>query len=424
MNILILGGGGREHALAWACAQNPKADRIIVAPGNAGVDAVAECARLDPCDADSVLALCADRAVDLVIVGPEAPLVAGIADALSEAGIAVLGPSAEAARLESSKAFTKEICAAAGAPTAAARAFEALDEALAHLREVGAPIVVKADGLAAGKGVVVAEDLEEAEEALRARLRAPGDRVVIEEVLRGTEASLFVLCDGEKALAVGTAQDHKRAHEGDAGPMTGGMGAFSPAPVLTPEVEARAMDEIVRPVLRDMARRGTPYRGVLYAGLMVEDGAPRLVEFNCRFGDPETQVLAMRLGGQMLDLVHACAEGRLDAMRPRWAEDHALTVVIAAEGYPGEHARGEEIRGLDDLPEGADRMTFHAGTAREDGRTVSAGGRVLCATGRGATRAEARARAYALAEAVDWPGGRYRRDIGGAPAGRDVGGTE
>ncbi len=351
-----------------------------------------------------------------MIVGPEGPLAAGVADVLRAAGIAVLGPSAAAARLEASKGFAKEICDAAGVPTAPWARFEAVEPALAHVRARGAPIVVKADGLAAGKGVTVAETVAEAEAAVRGALGgahgAAGASVVIEAFMIGEEASLFVLCDGEEALVVGTAQDHKRAFDGDQGPNTGGMGAYSPAPVLTAEVEARAMAEIVRPTLTEMVHRGTPYRGVLYAGLMIEDGAPRLVEWNCRLGDPECQVLAMRLGAQMLDLMLACAEGRLGEARVRWADDHALCVVLAAAGYPGRHAAGEAIGGLDALPEDSWRMTFHAGTARQGGDVVSAGGRVLTATARGSSLREARDAAYALAASVDWPGGRYRRDIG------------
>ena len=414
MNILILGGGGREHALAWAVSQNPKCDRLIVAPGNAGIENLAEVARLDILDPAAVVQFATDAAIDFVIVGPEAPLVAGVADALAVAGILVFGPSAKAARLEASKAFTKEVCDAAKIPTAAWHRFGTPAEAAAHIRAHGAPVVVKADGLAAGKGVTVATTAEEALAALDA-LDAP---VVLEELLTGEEASFFALCDGETALPVGTAQDHKRAFDGDAGPNTGGMGAYSPAPVLTHAVAARVMDEIVHPTLAEMTRRGTPYRGVLYAGLMIEDGAPRLIEYNVRFGDPEAQVLMMRLGAQALDLMQACAEGRLSATRVNWADDHALTVVLAAKGYPGAHAKGEEIGALAALQEDTSHMTFHAGTAREDGRVVSAGGRVLNATARGATLTEARARAYTLAEAVDWPGGFFRRDIGWRGLGR------
>ena len=422
MNILILGGGGREHALAWACAQNPRCGRLIVAPGNAGTAGIAENAALGILDGDAVAAFCDARSVDLVIVGPEGPLAAGVADVLRAAGIAVVGPSAAAARLEASKSFAKEVCDAAGVPTAAWARFDDEAAALAHVRAAGAPIVVKADGLAAGKGVTVAETVEAAEAAVRGALGgafgAAGASVVIEAFMPGEEASLFVLCDGEVALPIGTAQDHKRAFDGDVGPNTGGMGAYSPAPVLTREVEARAMAEIVRPTLREMARRGGPYRGVLYAGLMIEEGAPRLVEWNCRLGDPEAQVLAMRLGAQVLDLMSACAEGRLDEARVRWADDHALCVVLAAAGYPGAHARGEAIGGLDALPEDSARMTFHSGTAMRGGQVVSAGGRVLTATARGPTLPAARDAAYALVAGVDWPGGRHRTDIGWRVLGR------
>jgi phosphoribosylamine--glycine ligase len=416
MNILILGGGGREHALAWAILQNPKCDRLIVAPGNAGIAEIAECADLAIEDPGAVATFAADSSIDFVVIGPEAPLVAGVADRLEEAGILVFGPSAAAARLEASKAFTKEVCAACGAPTAAYARFSDAAAAKAHVAAAGAPIVVKADGLAAGKGVVVAATAAEAERAIDAMLGGAfgeaGAEVVIEEVLAGEEASFFVLSDGAEVLPIGTAQDHKRIGEGDTGPNTGGMGAYSPAPVMTPEVERRALDEIVRPVVAEMARRGTPYRGVLYAGLMIEAGRPRLVEFNVRFGDPECQVLMMRLGAQVLDLMLAAAEGRLAECRVHWADDHALTIVLAAEGYPGQYETGAPIRGIDALPEDSFRMTFHAGTARTEAGLAAAGGRVLNATGRGATLAEARSRAHALAEAVAFPGCVWRRDIG------------
>ena len=415
MNILILGGGGREHALAWATLQNPKCDRLIVAPGNAGIAAIAECASLDPCDRGAVLDLVDEESIDLVIVGPEAPLVAGIADAVAAAGVRVLGPTAAAAALEASKAHTKEICDAAAVPTARWARFEAAAPARDHVARQGAPIVVKADGLAAGKGVTVAATEAEALAALDALFANGAGACVIEEVLAGTEASLFVLCDGETCLPIGTAQDYKRALDGDRGPNTGGMGALSPAPVMTPAVIDRAVERIVRPTLAAMARRGTPYRGVLYAGLMVDAaGAPSLVEYNARFGDPEAQVLMMRLGAQALDLMQACAEGRLADCDVHWAPDHALTVVIAARGYPGAHATGEAIAGIEALPASSRQIVFHAGTARRDGQLVSAGGRVLCATARGATRAEARALAYDLVDRIDWPGGACRGDIGGS----------
>ena len=416
MNILILGSGGREHALAWAVKQNPKCDRLIVAPGNAGIAALAECADIDILDGAAVVGFAAENAMDFIIIGPEAPLAAGVADATRAAGILTFGPSAAAARLEASKAFTKEICDACGAPTAGYARFTDLAPALAHIRQQGAPIVVKADGLAAGKGVVVAMTLAEAEAAvidiLGGSMGSAGAEVVIEEFMTGEEASFFVLTDGVTALPIGTAQDHKRAFDGDSGPNTGGMGAYSPAPVLTDAIADRAMAEIILPTIAEMARRGTPYQGVLFAGLMIEAGQGRLVEYNARFGDPETQVLMMRLGAQALDLLLACAEGRLDQAQVNWAEDHALTVVMAAQGYPGEYEKGSEIRGLEALPEDSFQMVFHAGTTGVDGKILATGGRVLNATARGDTLAQARERAYALIDRIDWPEGFCRRDIG------------
>ena len=416
MNILILGSGGREHSLAWAVMQNPKCDRLIVAPGNAGIAQIADCAALDIENGGAVVSFAEENAIDFVIIGPEAPLAAGVADRLREAGILVFGPSAGAARLEASKSFTKEICDAAGAPTAAYARFTEAEPAKAYIRQQGAPIVVKADGLAAGKGVIVAMDeataLEAVDDMFGGAFGGAGAEVVIEEFMDGEEASLFVLCDGENILSVGTAQDHKRVGEGDTGLNTGGMGAYSPAPVLSSEIEERAMEQIVRPTMAEMKRRGTPFQGVLYAGLMIKDGQPRLVEYNVRFGDPECQVLMMRLGAQALDLMHAAVEGRLDEARVNWADDHALTVVMAAQGYPGAYEKGSVINGLDDLPEDSSHMVFHAGTKAQDGQIVASGGRVLNVTARGATLQEARDNAYAMVEAIDWPGGFYRRDIG------------
>ncbi|WP_170599396.1 phosphoribosylamine--glycine ligase [Ruegeria arenilitoris] len=416
MNILILGSGGREHSLAWAVMQNPKCDRLIVAPGNAGIAQIADCAALDIENGGAVVSFAEENAIDFVIIGPEAPLAAGVADRLREAGILVFGPSAEAARLEASKSFTKEICDAAGAPTAAYARFTEAEPAKAYIRQQGAPIVVKADGLAAGKGVIVATDeataLEAVDDMFGGAFGGAGAEVVIEEFMDGEEASLFVLCDGENILSVGSAQDHKRVGEGDTGLNTGGMGAYSPAPVLSSEIEERAMEQIVRPTMAEMKRRGTPFQGVLYAGLMIKDGQPRLVEYNVRFGDPECQVLMMRLGAQALDLMHAAAEGRLGEVRVNWADDHALTVVMAALGYPGAYEKGSVINGLDDLPEDSSHMVFHAGTKAQDGQIVASGGRVLNVTARGATLQEARDNAYAMVEAIDWPGGFYRRDIG------------
>ncbi|MGB3689836.1 MAG: phosphoribosylamine--glycine ligase [Jannaschia helgolandensis] len=414
MNILILGSGGREHALAWAVLQNPKCDRLIVAPGNAGIAQIAECAALDILDGSAVTTFADEESVDFVIVGPEAPLAAGVSDALTDAGIAVFGPSAAAAKLEASKAFTKEICAAVNAPTAAYGRFDDLEAARAYLADQPLPIVIKADGLAAGKGVTVAATIEEAEGALTDIFGGVHGKaeVVIEAFLRGEEASFFCLVDGETVLPFGTAQDHKRVGDGDTGPNTGGMGAYSPAPVMTPQVEARALDEIVRPTMIEMVRRGTPMRGVLFVGLMIEDGAPSLVEYNVRFGDPECQCLMMRLGGQVLDLLLACAEGRLDGAQVHWADDHAICIVMAAQGYPGAYAKGTAIGGLDALPADSRNMVFHAGTALADGRMVANGGRVLGVTTRGDDLSDARDRAYAVVDAVDWPEGFCRRDIG------------
>jgi len=416
MNILILGGGGREHALAWAVAQNPKCDRLIVAPGNAGIDAIAECAALDIEDGEAVVTLAEEEAIDFVIVGPEAPLAAGVADRLREAGILCFGPSAAAAKLEASKAFTKQVCDAAGAPTAAYARFSELAPAQAYIRQQGAPIVIKADGLAAGKGVVVAMDEATAQEAVADMLGgafgAAGAEVVIEEFMEGEEASFFVLSDGVSALPIGTAQDHKRAFDGDEGPNTGGMGAYSPAPVLTPAIAQSALAQIIQPTIDEMARRGTPYQGVLYAGLMIKDGKARLVEYNVRFGDPECQVLMMRLGAQALDLMLACAEGRLAEAQVNWAEDHALTVVMAAEGYPGSYEKGTQIGGLSALPEDSWNMVFHAGTRAVGGAVTANGGRVLNVTARGETLQAAHARAYDMAGRIHWPEGFYRRDIG------------
>jgi phosphoribosylamine--glycine ligase len=390
MNILILGAGGREHALAWAVMQNPKCDKLIVAPGNAGID--------------------------FVIIGPEAPLVAGVSDDLRGAGFAVFGPSKAAAELEASKAFTKEICDAAGAPTAGYGHFTDAAAAKAYVQAQGAPIVVKADGLAAGKGVVVAMTEQEAlaaiDDMFGGAFGGAGAEVVIEEFMEGEEASFFVLCDGENVLPIGTAQDHKRIGEGDTGPNTGGMGAYSPAPVLSAEIEARALEEIVKPCVAEMARRGAPYQGVLYAGLMIKDGVPRLVEYNVRFGDPECQVLMMRLGAQAFDLMQAATENRLSDVQVNWADDHAMTVVMAAGGYPGSYAKGTVIGGLDAQADDSSNVVFHAGTAEVDGKITSVGGRVLNVTARGSSLAEAHERAYARLDTIDFPGAAVRRDIG------------
>ncbi|MCL5778034.1 phosphoribosylamine--glycine ligase [Limibaculum sp. FT325] len=423
MKVLVLGGGGREHALVWKVAQSPLVEAVVAAPGNAGIAALATCVPLDPEDGAAVAAFCREQGIGLVVVGPEAPLAAGVADALAASGVPVFGPSAAAARLEASKSFTKEVCDACGAPTAAWARFTEAAAAKAHLARTGAPVVVKADGLAAGKGVVVAMTLAEAEAAvddmLGGALGAAGAEVVIEEFMTGEEASLFVLSDGETVLPLAGAQDHKRAFDGDEGPNTGGMGAYSPAPVLTPEVEEKALARIVRPVIAEMARRGTPYRGVLYAGLMIEAGEPRLVEFNVRFGDPEAQVLMLRLASDFVPALMACATGGLADVTLDWRAEPALTVVMAAKGYPGSYARGSEIRGLEAAAAVEGVTVFHAGTRADGGRVLANGGRVLNVSATGATVAEARARAYRAVDLIDWPDGFCRRDIAWRALARD-----
>ncbi|MEO0343122.1 MAG: phosphoribosylamine--glycine ligase [Pseudomonadota bacterium] len=416
MNILILGSGGREHSLAWAVKQNPKCEKLFCAPGNAGMAQLATCFDLNIEDGAAVVSAAQSHKIDFVVVGPEAPLAAGVTDALRAADILTFGPSAAAAQLEASKAFTKEICDASGAPTAKYARFTDHAAARAYVEAEGAPIVIKADGLAAGKGVIVAMETEEALDGLAfifgGAFGEAGAEVVIEEFMYGEEASLFVLCDHEHALPIGTAQDHKRAYDGDEGPNTGGMGAYSPAPILSDAVLERAMNEIIRPSLAEMARRGTPYEGVLYAGFMIKDGHARLVEYNVRFGDPECQVLMMRLGGQVLDALLACAEHQLSTHQIHWADDHALTVVMAAKGYPGTYEKGSEIHGLDKLVETSHSMVFHAGTTPRDDKVIATGGRVLTVTARGENLQQTRDQAYNLVEKIDWPKGFCRKDIG------------
>jgi len=416
MNILILGSGGREHSLAWAVAQNPKCDRLMVAPGNAGIAEIADCVALDILDGAAVLAFVRSKEIDFVIVGPEAPLAAGVADVLRAADVLCFGPSQAAAQLEASKFFTKSICDAAGAPTAGYAHFTDLQSASDYVRKMGAPIVVKADGLAAGKGVIVAMSTQDALEALddmfSGEFGSAGAEVVIEEFMEGEEASYFILCDGHDILPIGTVQDHKRVGDGDTGPNTGGMGAYSPAPVLTDDIAEQTMQEIITPTMAEMARRGTPYQGVLYAGLMIKNGKARLVEYNARFGDPECQVLMMRLGAQALDLLLACAEERLSEVQVNWATDHALTVVMAAQGYPDAYGKGTVITGLEALPNNSSATCFHAGTAQTDGNITAEGGRVLNVTARAASLSEARRIAYDMVDQIDWPQGFCRRDIG------------
>ena len=416
MNVLLIGQGGREHALAWALSASPLLDRLHAAPGNAGIAEVAEIAPLDVSDHAAVARFCRDKGVDLVVVGPEAPLAAGIVDDLGTQGIRAFGPTRAAARLESSKVFTKELCARHGIPTAAFARFTEPGPARDHVRAKGAPIVVKADGLAAGKGVTVATTLDEALEAVDAcfsgAFGTAGEAVVIEEFLEGEEASYFALVDGETVLPLAGAQDHKRAHDGDRGPNTGGMGAYSPAPVLTPALTERVLAEIVRPTVLALAAEGTPYRGVLYAGLMITAEGPKLIEYNVRFGDPEAQVLVMRLKDDLLLLLQAACDGVLGSMTARWREEAALSVVMAAQGYPGPYAKGTEIRNLAAARAVEGVEIFHAGTRRDGDRLIADGGRVLNVTALGRTVAEAQERAYRAAALIDWPEGFYRRDIG------------
>lgn len=411
IDILLIGSGGREHALAFKLKQSPDLGRLFAAPGNPGIAKLAEIAPLDVTDHAAVLAFCRAETIGFVVVGPEAPLVAGLADALRDAGIAVFGPSAAAAQLEGSKGFTKDLCARMDIPTAAYRRFTDREAALAYVRETGAPIVIKADGLAAGKGVVVAAALEEALAAVEAALDGtPGAAIVVEECLFGEEASLFCLCDGERAVLFGTAQDHKRAFDGDEGPNTGGMGAYSPALVMTPDLTDEAMRRIVEPTLKGMREAGMPFSGVLYAGLILTEEGPKLIEYNVRFGDPECQTLMMRLESDLLPLLLASAEGDLSAARPIWRDEAAVCVVAATRGYPGSFAKGSEIAAL---PEDDDRaIVFHAGTRRDGERLLAEGGRVLGVTATGIDVAEAAVKAYAALAEVEWPEGFWRSDIG------------
>jgi phosphoribosylamine---glycine ligase len=418
MRILVVGGGGREHALCWAIAASPLCDRLYCAPGNAGIAREATCVPIGAEDIDALVAFARDEAIDFVVVGPEAPLVLGLADRLNAAGIKVFGPSAAAAELEGSKAFMKDLCAKYGIPTAAYARFTDAAAAKAYLRERGAPIVVKADGLAAGKGVTVAGSLAEAERAVDAALvagafGAAGAEVVIEDRLVGEEASVFALVDGKTALALASAQDHKQVGDGDTGPNTGGMGAYSPAPIMTEAMARRAMDEILLPTVRAMREEGRPYRGVLYGGLMITAEGPKLLEYNVRFGDPECQVLMARLKSDLLPALIATADGVLESFDLRWHEEAALVVVMATKGYPGAYQKGSVIRGIEDAERDERVVVFHAGTkAGEDGALLASGGRVLGVTALGATVAEAQRRAYAAVDRIDWPEGFCRRDIG------------
>ncbi len=418
MRILVVGGGGREHALCWAIAASPLCDRLYCAPGNAGIAREATCVPIGAEDVEALVAFAREEAIDFVVVGPEAPLVLGLADRLDEVGIKVFGPSARGAELEGSKAFMKDLCAKYGIPTAAYRRFTDAAAAKAYLRERGAPIVVKADGLATGKGVTVAASLDEAEAAVDAALvdgifGDAGAELVIEDCLVGEEASAFALVDGETVLPLISAQDHKQVGEGDSGPNTGGMGAYSPAPIMTGALERRVLEEILRPTVIAMAEEGRPFKGVLYAGLMITEAGPQLLEYNVRFGDPECQVMLARLQSDLLPALVATADGVLESFDLRWHHEAALTVVMASRGYPGPYEKGTAIRGIDRAEEDEQVLVFHAGTKRgDDGALLANGGRVLGVTALGADVAEARARAYRAVDRIDWPGGFCRRDIG------------
>jgi phosphoribosylamine--glycine ligase len=419
MNILIIGSGGREHALAWKAAQSPLADTVYVAPGNAGtaLESSVENADVDTSDFQALIAFALNKEIGLTIVGPEAPLVNGVVDAFTAAGLKIFGPSRGAAQLEGSKAFTKDFLARHEIPTAAYGNFTDIDEALAYLDEVGAPIVVKADGLAAGKGVIVAMTLDEARSAVRDMLSGnafgeAGHRVVIEEFLDGEEASFIVMADGKNALPMATSQDHKRVGDGDTGLNTGGMGAYSPAPVVTHEIYQRIMDEVINPTISGMAKEGFPYTGFLYAGLMImPDGTPKVIEYNCRFGDPETQPIMLRMRSDLVVHCLTALEGKLDEETTEWDERCSLGVVMAAGGYPGDYRTGDVISGLPEEP-AEDSKVFHAGTRMEEGEVVTAGGRVLCVTALGHSVSEAQQKAYALVDTISWDDAFCRRDIG------------
>jgi phosphoribosylamine---glycine ligase len=422
MNILLIGSGGREHALAWKLAQSPDCDTLYAAPGNPGIAEEGECVAIDPRDHGAVIAFCAGHAIGLVVIGPEGPLVDGLADSLREAGVPAFGPSAAAAQLEGSKGFTKDLCARVDIPTAAYRRFTDRESALAALAEFGLPVVIKADGLAAGKGVTIAETADAARQAVFEMFEGgfgnAGAEIVIEEFLQGEEASFFALTDGTHIVPFGSAQDHKRVGDGDTGPNTGGMGAYSPARVLTTDLEAQAMARIIAPTVRAMAEAGTPYTGVLYAGLMLTEAGPKLIEYNCRFGDPECQVLMARFEGDLVALLLAVATAQLaDADVPQFSPDVALTVVMAANGYPGAPEKGGEIR----LPQGTAATLFQAGTSMKGDTLIATGGRVLNVTATASSVAEARRRAYAAVDAIHFPSGFCRRDIGWREEARERG---
>ncbi len=423
MKVLVIGSGGREHSLCWAIAKSPKCDELYCAPGNAGIDKVAVTVPIPVENIDGLMAFVSDNAVDFVVVGPEGPLVAGLVDRLDDAGVLAFGPTAKAAELEGSKGFTKDLCAKCAIPTADYARFDEPDAAKEYIRIHGAPIVVKADGLAAGKGVILCRNENEAYAAIdhimtEGAFGAAGAKVVIEEMLEGEEASFFALVDGEHALPLVAVQDHKAVFDGDEGPNTGGMGAYTPAPVITDAMAARIMDEIITPTIRGVAEEGRPYKGVLYAGLMITKKGPELIEYNVRFGDPECQPMMMRLKSDLLEVLVACAEGQLDKMTLDWHEKAALTVVMATEGYPGAYDKDSEIKGLDKAGKLKDVVIFHAGTREEEGRIMANGGRVLNVTALGPTVKSAQKRAYKAVDLIDWPEGFCRTDIGWRAIGR------
>jgi len=415
MNVLLIGSGGREHALAWKLAQSPKLTKLFCAPGNAGIAEVAECVSIGVSDQAAILDFCKANNVSFVIVGPEVPLVEGIADTLKGAGIDVFGPSAYAAQLEGSKGFTKDLCAEFNIPTAAYKRFTDAKNAKAFLDEMSIPVVIKADGLAAGKGVIIAESREDAETAIEDCFEGSfgdaGHEVVVEAFLEGEEASLFALCDGQSAMLLGTAQDHKRVGDGDTGPNTGGMGAYSPAPIMTQDMIDRTMIDIIVPTLAGMHSRGHPFKGILYAGLMLTNKGPELIEYNVRFGDPECQVIMPRLKSDLLELMIAASEGSILEHDAQWSDECALTVVLASKGYPGSYEKNTEIKNIK-AAEQDGAMVFHAGTAKEDDRLLATGGRVLNVTTMGKSVTEAQTKAYSALEKITWDNGFCRKDIG------------
>lgn len=416
MNILVIGSGGREHSLAWKVAQSPLLDKLYVSPGNGGMDEIATCVDLNTSNHNEIVQFCRNRNIDFVIIGPEAPLVDGLADRLIDEKIHVFGPTAKAAILEGSKGFTKDLCAKYNIPTAAYGRFNDSVQAKKFVLEKGTPIVIKADGLAAGKGVIIAQNIDEANAAIddifAGQFGSAGTELVIEEFLEGEEASFFVLTDGENILPFGTAQDHKRVGDGDTGPNTGGMGAYSPAPVMNEKMIERAINEIIIPTVKGMKNEGRPFQGVLFAGLMITEKGPELIEYNVRFGDPECQTLMMRLNSDIVPALMACSKGSIDKIKVEWADSVALNIVMAANGYPNSYEKNTEIKNLQEAGSSKNIMIFHAGTKKEKNNIYAVGGRVLNVTALSPTVTEAQKNAYAAIKKIDWPQGFYRKDIG------------